>query len=240
MIVMNQTLSIIIPSYNEGANLGAVLRKVHKVALPYNFEKEIIVVDDGSTDNTAEYARKYIEQNPSHNVRLLCHHVNQGKGMAIRTAIKELTGDIVVIQDSDEELDPNDIALMLKKMVGDNLEVLYGSRFLNKSHVQSHYRSFYYGTRLLSWLTNVLYGQHITDEPTCYKMFRTPLLKSVPLRCKGFEFCPEVTAKVCRRGIKIQEIPISYYPRTMTQGKKIRAKDGLKAIWYLLKYRFAD
>ena len=235
---MCQTLSIIIPSYNEGASVDAILRKVQAVELPYNIKKQVVVVDDGSTDNTATYAQNYINQNPSQNVCLLRHTLNQGKGMAIRTAIKQITGDIVVIQDSDEELDPNDIALMLRKMVDENLDVLYGSRFLGTNHNKAHYRSFYYGTRVLSWLTNILYAQHITDEPTCYKMFKADLLKSIPLKCTGFEFCPEVTAKVARQGFKIQEIPISYYPRTMTQGKKIRAKDGLKAIWYLLKYRF--
>ena len=237
---MDRTLSIIIPSYNEGANLYAVLEKVQKVELPYGIGKEVIVVDDGSTDSTPEYAREYIGQNPGCNIRLLRHGVNRGKGMAIRTALRELTGDIVVIQDSDEELDPNDIALMLKKMEDENLEVLYGSRFLDKSGNGSLYRSFYYGTRALSWLVNVLYGQRITDESTCYKMFRTALLRSIPLKCRGFEFCPEVTAKVARRGLKIKEMPISYYPRTMAQGKKIRAKDGLYAIWCLLKYRFVE
>lgn len=237
---MGRTLSIIIPSYNEGANLYAVLERVQKVELPYGIGKEVIVVDDGSTDSTPEYARKYIGQNPGCNIRLLRHGANRGKGMAIRTALRELTGDIVVIQDSDEELDPNDIALMLKKMEDENLEVLYGSRFLDKRGNGSLYRSFYYGTRVLSWLVNMLYGQHITDESTCYKMFRTALLRSITLKCRGFEFCPEVTAKVARRGLKIKEMPISYYPRTMAQGKKVRAKDGLKAIWYLLKYRFVE
>lgn len=235
---MYQTLSIIIPSYNEGASLEAILHKVHRVELPYNIKKEIIVVDDGSTDNTAQYALNYIEQHPTHNVTLLRHTVNQGKGMAIRTAIGHITGDVVVIQDSDEELDPNDISRMLRKLVDENLQVVYGSRFLQKNHAKAHYRTFYLGTCFLSWLTNILYAQHITDEPTCYKMFLTPLLRNINLKCTGFEFCPEVTAKVARQGIKIKEIPISYYPRTINQGKKIRAKDGLKAMYYLIKYRF--
>jgi dolichol-phosphate mannosyltransferase len=235
---MTKTLSIIIPSYNEGEKLYAVLERVQTVELPYGIGKEIIVVDDGSTDNTADYARQYIAQNPGCNVRLLRHSANQGKGMAIRTAITELTGDIVVIQDSDAEYDPNDLARMLKKMEDEDLQVLYGSRYTSHSANRALYRSFYCGTKILSWLTNVLYGQHITDEPTCYKMFRTPLLRSIPLKCRGFEFCPEVTAKVARRGLKIREVPISYAPRTVAQGKKIRAKDGLIAVWCLLKYRF--
>lgn len=235
---MPQVLSIIVPSYNEGTGVATILNKLHAVFLPYDYQKEIVVVDDGSTDDTALHARRYIESHPDQNIRLVSHTRNSGKGMAIRTAIQHISGDIVIIQDSDDELDPNDIATMLRKMVDDNLQVLYGSRFLSKGHTRSLYSTFYYGTRFLSWLTNILYGQHITDEPTCYKMFRTPLLRSINLKCHGFEFCPEVTAKVGRRGIKIQEVPISYFPRTIDAGKKIRATDGLKAAWYLLKYRF--
>lgn len=236
---MSHKISIIIPSYNEGSGIESILGKLATVDMPYNYEKEIVVVDDGSTDDTAEYAKNYISRNPDQNIRFVRHKVNCGKGMAIRTALKHLTGDVVVIQDSDDELDPNDLAVMLKKMIDEDLQVVYGSRFLKKDHVKSYYRSFYYGARLLSWLTNVLYAQHITDEPTCYKMFRSSLLCSLRLECRGFEFCPEVTAKVARmKGVKILEVPISYFPRTIDQGKKIRAKDGFKAIWYLLKYRF--
>ena len=236
---MSHKISIIIPSYNEGSGIESILVKLATVEMPYNYEKEIVVVDDGSTDDTADYAKNYIGSNPDQNIHFVRHKVNSGKGMAIRTALKHLTGDVVVIQDSDDELDPNDIAVMLKKMIDENLPVVYGSRFLKKDHAKSHYRSFYYGARLLSWLTNVLFAQHITDEPTCYKMFRSSLLCSLRLECRGFEFCPEVTAKVARmKGVKISEVPISYFPRTIDQGKKIRAKDGLKAIWYLLKYRF--
>lgn len=236
---MPQTLSIIVPTYNEGANLTAILKRLKEIVLPCEMEKEIIVVDDGSTDSTPLCAQTYVEQNPTQNIRILRHTSNQGKGMAIRTALKAVTGDFVVIQDSDIELNPSDLVPMLKTMLAKDLEVVYGSRFLNGNNPISNL-SFYYGTRLLSWVTNILYRQHITDEATCYKMFRTKLLRSIPLKCRGFEFCPEVTAKVARRGIKIAEVPIGYNPRSRAEGKKIRAIDGLKALYYLIKYRVAD
>ena len=132
---------------------------------------------------------------------------------------------------------PADIVRMMQRITADNLEVLYGSRFLNKSNKHS-YRSFYWGGRLVSLATNILYCQKLTDEPTCYKLFSTSLLKSIKLNCTGFEFCPEVTAKVAKRGYKIKEIPISYKPRTISEGKKISWKDGVEALWVLLRYRF--
>lgn len=231
----SSTLSIIIPAYNEGANLAAVIKKVLQVELPHGIGKEIIVVNDGSTDDTAAYAEAFVSSDSTAKVLLLNHEVNMGKGMAIRTALPAVSGDYVVIQDADEELDPGDYVVMLNKMLGDNLSVVYGSRFLVSGRQGS--RFFYYGNRILTTLANILYGQHLTDEATCYKMFSTPLLKSVNLRCRGFEFCPEVTAKIARRGVKIQEVPISYFPRTREEGKKVRLSDGLKAAWCLIKYR---
>ena len=232
----DSTLSIIIPAYNEGANLAAVLRKVLQVELPHGIGKEIIVVNDGSTDDTAAYAEAFVGSDAAASVKLLNHSVNMGKGMAIRTALPAVSGDYVVIQDADEELDPNDYVVMLNKMIDNNLPVVYGSRFLVGGRQGS--RFFYYGNRILTALANILYGQHLTDEATCYKMFTAPLLKSVNLQCRGFEFCPEVTAKIARRGLKIQEVPISYFPRTREQGKKVRLTDGLIAAWWLIKYRF--
>ena len=230
------TLSIIIPAYNEGANLAAVLRKVLQVELPYGIGKEIIVVNDGSTDDTAAQAESFVSSDATASVKLLNHSVNMGKGMAIRTALPAVSGDYVVIHDADEELDPRDYIVMLNKMIDNNLPVVYGSRFLVGGRQGS--RFFYYGNRLLTSLTNMLYGQHLTDEATCYKMFSSELLKSVNLQCRGFEFCPEVTAKIARRGLKIQEVPISYSPRTREQGKKVRLRDGFIAAWYLIKFRF--
>ena len=158
--------------------------------------------------------------------------------MAIRTALPRVTGEYVVTQDADLEVDPNDLARMLSKMLDQNLTVLYGSRWVGEERKSYSSFSFYAGNILLSWLTNLLYGQKITDEPTCYKMFRTDFLKSLPLKCKRFEYCPEVTALTSLRGIKISEIPISYKPRNMAEGKKIRWHDGLGAIKTLVAYRF--
>lgn len=233
------TLTIIIPAYNEERNLASVLDSVMQVELPYGADKEIIVVDDGSTDNTVSRVQSFVAANPHARINLIRHTSNQGKGAAIRTALPAVSGEYVIIQDADGELDPRDFAKMLSKMVDEDLPVVYGSRFLIAGGRLGS-RFFYYGNRILSALANVLYGQHLTDEATCYKLFRTSLLRSLTLRCRGFEFCPEVTAKIARCGIKIQEMPINYYPRTREQGKKVRLRDGFIAVWCLLKYRFVD
>ena len=233
------TLTIIIPAYNEERNLASVLDSVMQVELPYGADKEIIVVDDGSADNTVSRVQSFIAANPQARINLIRHTSNQGKGAAIRTALPAVSGEYVIIQDADGELDPRDFAKMLSKMVDEDLPVVYGSRFLIAGGRLGS-RFFYYGNRILSALANVLYGQHLTDEATCYKLFRTSLLRSLTLRCRGFEFCPEVTAKIARCGIKIQELPINYYPRTREQGKKVRLRDGFIAVCCLLKYRFVD
>ena len=233
------TLTIIIPAYNEERNLASVLDSVMQVELPYGADKEIIVVDDGSADDTVGRIQSFIAANPQARINLIRHTSNQGKGAAIRTALPAVSGEYVIIQDADGELDPRDFAKMLSKMVDEDLPVVYGSRFLIAGGRLGS-RFFYYGNRILSALANVLYGQHLTDEATCYKLFRTSLLRSLTLRCRGFEFCPEVTAKIARCGIKIQEVPINYYPRTREQGKKVRLRDGVIAVWCLLKYRFVD
>lgn len=221
-------LTVIIPIYNEKETIKALLNKVQSV----NFNKEIIIVDDGSTDGS----RELIKQLKDPNIKVYFHEKNQGKGAAIRTAIRHASGDIIIIQDADLEYDPQDYYKLIEPIKKGEADVVYGSRFLGNNPLS--YSRFYWGGRFLSWLTNILYSCYITDEPTCYKMFKSEVLKSLDLKCKGFEFCPEVTAKVCRRGIKILEIPISYKPRSIEQGKKIRWIDGLIAIWTILKYRF--
>lgn len=157
--------------------------------------------------------------------------------MAVRTGIRAVTGDYIVMQDADLELDPNDFKKMLPFLLSGKYHVVYGSRFLAEENSHTYF-SYQLGGKFLSVMTNILYRQHITDEPTCYKMFTADLLKSIPLDCEGFEFCPEVTAKVSRLGYKIKEVPIRYYPRSIEEGKKLRLSDGLKAIGTLLKYRF--
>jgi glycosyltransferase involved in cell wall biosynthesis len=229
-------LSIIIPVFNEKKTILEILKKIEKVNLAnLNFEKEIIIVDDGSTDGTRE-----ILENLKEKYKIVFHDKNQGKGMAIRTALERVSGDFVIIQDADLEYDPQNYLKLLKFALENKAEVVYGSRRLNPQNKQYSDPFFFLGGIVLSWLANFLYNIKITDEPTCYKLFKTETLKSIPLKCQRFEFCPEVTAKIAKRKIKIYEVPISYYPRHKKEGKKINWRDGFQAIWTLIKYRFTD
>ena len=225
-------LSICVPVYNEEKTVRELLDKVLAVPL----DKEVIVVDDGSTDKTAEVLQEYVG-NPL--VKIIVKQ-NGGKGTALREAFKQVSGDYVVIQDADLEYSPNDFVAMLEVAKKTNSLVVYGSRFLNKKTTPDVLKNLL-ASRLLSTIVGVLYGQFISDESTCYKLFRTDLLKSVDLVCKRFEFCPEITAKILKRGIKITEVPISFYTREAGDGKKIHyLRDGLEAVITLLKYRFND
>lgn len=221
-------LSIVIPCFNERATIREVVQRVQAVPL----DTEIIIVDDGSTDGT----REVLEAINNPRVRVLGHERNRGKGAAIRTALTVVTGDLVVVQDADLEYDPQDLLKLVAAFSKGGTTVVYGSRNL-RGNARS-YSSYYWGGRLVSWLTTALYWCHITDEPTCYKMFRADVLRNLDLKCEGFEFCPEVTAKVLRRGHRIVEVPISYAPRGFAEGKKIRWTDGLRAMWLLVWYRF--
>jgi dolichol-phosphate mannosyltransferase len=224
------TLEVIIPIYNEEDTLAELLEKL--LASP--FRPTIIAVDDGSVDSTPEILRHYGERE---RIRFASHERNVGKGAALRTGIGMATGDIVLVQDADLEYDPDDFGNILKPFGDPGVEVVYGSRRLNPSNKYCS-RMFLLGGASLTWLTNLLYGTGITDEPTCYKAFRRELLQSLPLRCKRFEFCPEVTALVARRGIRIREVPITYRPRSRAEGKKIRLRDWFQAVLTLLRYRF--
>lgn len=240
MTFTNSTiLSVLIPAYNEENNIKIILNKVVRVQLIHNIGLEIVVVNDCSTDNTLTETAQFIAENPHVKIILHSHEKNQGKGAAIKSAIALSTGNIIVIQDADLEYDPEDYNLMLSYIISGDYKVVYGSRFLNRQNKHS-YRSFYLGGRLVSIVTNILYGQNLTDEPTCYKMFDANVLKNIKLNCTGFEFCPEVTAKVVKAKNKIKEVPIHYYPRSIEEGKKIKWYDGLEAIWTLLKYRFIN
>ena len=231
-----KTLSVIIPSYNEGKTICHILTRVLSVLLPFEIKKEIVVVDDGSADDTGMLVESFIREHPEVPIKYVVHDINRGKGMAIRTGIKHITGEYVIIQDADLEYDPHDYSLLLPYLHSGEYSVVYGSRFLNRQNRHS-YPAFYWGGRLVSFIASLLYGQVLTDEPTCYKMFKSSLLKSIPLDCTGFEFCPEITAKVLKKGYKIKEVAISYTPRSVEDGKKIKWTDGLEAIWVLLKYR---
>ncbi len=231
-------LSIVVPVFNEEKTIEKILKRVWDIDLG-KINKQIIVVNDGSKDNTLNILKE-LKRLGKIKFRLINHKKNRGKSMALRTGFKYVTGDVVVIQDGDMEYDPNDFVKMLIKMGKDEVSVVYGSRILGKRKVNYSGFSFYMGGWVLTQMVNILYGGQITDEPTCYKMFETKLLKSIPLKSKRFEFCPEVTAKILKRGIKIYEVPISYNPRKVTEGKKINIRDFMEAVWVLIKLRFLD
>jgi len=222
-------LSVIIPVFNEAATVATLLERIAAVKLP--METELVVVDDNSTDGTRDLIMALEDR---YGLIPSFHEKNQGKGAAIRTGLTKTTGSIILIQDGDLEYDPGDYPKLIKPIVDGKTRVVYGSRILGKGKMS--YLRYYLGGRLLSFLANLIYGIHITDEPTCYKVFDANLLKGLDLEAKGFEFCPEVTAKVSRLGEKITEVPISYAPRSIKEGKKIGLADGLIAIWTLLRF----
>lgn len=225
-------LSIIIPCFNERNYLPQIVKKIELVKVP-GILKQIIIVDDGSTDGTSDLIKKEFPQ-----YTLIVSDRNYGKAHAIRLGLPKATGDIVLIQDADLEYDPADYSALIKPFIEDNAQVVYGSRILKSGNGKSS-ELYYLGGRFLSLITNIIYGAKVTDEATGYKLFKKGLLEELDLQSTGFEFCPEVTAKILKRKIKIYEVPISYYPRSKKEGKKINAiKDGLIAVWTLLKYRF--
>ncbi len=227
-------LSIVIPVYNEVSSVLEVLNSIEKL----DIDKEIIIVDDGSTDGTRDILKKYGAGNSMSKVILM--ERNGGKGTALREGFKHVTGDYTVVQDADFEYDPKDLVMMFQYALEKNADVVYGNRFAKKRFYEGmDWKNFLGNNIVLPLAASLLYGQYIPDEATCYKMFKTKILKSIPLECKRFEFCPEVTAKVRKKGYKIHHVPIKYFPRTTNAGKKLKAlQDGLEAVWTLLKYRF--
>ena len=223
-------VSVIIPTFNEELTIRTVIEELH----PLPIEKQIIVVNDGSTDGTAAVLEALQAE---YELTLVECRENRGKGFAIRSGLPYVEGEAVVIQDADMELLPIDLLALVEMLKTENVQVVYGSRFL-KGRGNASLPNFI-ANRVLATYTNLLYGSRITDESTGYKAFSTELIKSLELTCEGFEFCPEVTAKVLRAGYRIHEVPVSYFPRTKKEGKKLRFwTDGFFAAWTLLKYRF--
>jgi len=225
-------LSIIIPVYNESKTILKILDKIKKVKIPV--KKEIIIVDDSSKDGT----RKILKKIKSKNIKIYFHNKNLGKGSAIKTGIKNSTGDLIIIQDADLEYNPFEYGKLIKPILEKKTRVVYGSRFLNNN--KKIYHRYYFGNKSLSFLTSIIYFTKITDMETCYKVFDANLIKNINFKSKRFDFEPEITSKLLKKNIKIMEVPISYFPRRKSEGKKIRFKDGIIALFTLIKYRFVD
>jgi dolichol-phosphate mannosyltransferase len=229
------TLTILIPVFNERATISELLDRVVTDGAPER-TRQIIAVDDCSTDGSDEVLRSWQQAHPEIDLEIYRHETNAGKGLAIRTGLAHARGEVTIIQDADLEYDPADYEAVISPIMNGDAEVVYGSRYLRKEN-HLPWTPNRVCVHLLNVMVRVLYGQKITDEATCYKAFRTDLLKRLDLRCRRFEFCPEVTAKVCRLGIPIVEVPIRYEPRTKSEGKKIGWRDGIGAISELMRWR---
>lgn len=229
-------LSIVIPVFNEEKTISEILKRVIEVKIPH-VEKQIIVVNDGSTDATLSEIR---------NFKIINHEKNMGKGAAVRTGIKDATGEYIIIQDADLEYNPKDIGKLVKPVLDGISRVVYGTRLkrlpsFSKDERTPRFLLHYIGNKFLSLLTSILYGQWITDMETCYKLFPKKAVEKMKLNARGFEFEPEITAKLLKNGYKIYEVPISTKPRGYNEGKKLNTfKDGAIALWTLFKYRFSD
>jgi len=230
-------LSIIIPAYNEGATIHMILDRIDEVKLLNNIQKELIIVNDCSKDNTEEAILKYKADHPQQDIHYYKHEVNKGKGAAIHTGISKATGEYTIIQDADLEYDPEEYNVLIKPVLRGFADVVFGSRFLGGN---SHRILFFWhsiGNKFLTTLSNVFTNLNLTDMETCYKLFRTPVIQGIELKENRFGFEPEVTAKIARvKNIRIYEVGISYYGRTYAEGKKINWKDGFRAIYCILKY----
>lgn len=226
-------LSVIIPVYNEERTISKIVDTVRKVDIG-DLDKEIIIVDDFSGNNT----KKILKKISGKCIKKLYHTRNMGKGSAVRTGLKQATGDFIILQDADLEYDPNDYPKLLKPLLEGEADVVYGSRFINKH--KARYKLYYFGNLIINLLASIIFFKRITDVETGYKIFRKESIKSVRLKAKGFELEPEITAKLIKKRYRIMEVPIWYKCRSFEEGKKITWKDGVKAIYYLIKYRFVD
>ncbi len=229
---MDLKLSVIIPCYNERPTVATVIDRVRAVGLAH----EIIVVDDGSTDGSREVLAQI---DPRDDLKIILHDHNQGKGAAVRTGFKAATGDVFLIQDADLEYDPREYPILLRPIEEGISKVVYGSRFLGGPRKAMFFWNMV-ANRTLTFVTNILYNAILSDMETCYKVFRAEVVREIPLRSRRFDFEPEITAKVLKRGYRIYEVPISYNGREWEEGKKITWKDGVIAMWTLFRYRFTD
>lgn len=236
-----KVLSIIIPAYNEAKTIHLILDKVIETKLNFDIQKEIIIVNDCSKDNTQEVLEEYIAKNNIKNIRLHKHEINQGKGAAIHNGIKLATGDYLIVQDADLEYDPSEYNILLKPIIDGFADVVYGSRFMGG---KPHRILFFWhtiGNKFLTLLSNMFTNLNLTDMETCYKVFRSEIIKGIKLKENRFGFEPEITAKISRYpNVRIYEVGISYYGRTYEEGKKIGWRDGFRAIFCILKYNVFD
>ena len=231
------TLSIVIPAYNEERTIHLILDKVRQVTMPAGWQKEIIIVNDCSKDNTEGAIKKYMGEHPDFPVRYIAHEVNKGKGAALHTGIAFASGEYTIIQDADLEYDPEEYNILLIPVMKGFADVVYGSRFMGG---KPHRILFFWhsiGNKFLTRISNIFTNLNLTDMETCYKLFRSDIIKSLPLQEKRFGFEPEVTARISRvKDVRIYEVGISYYGRTYAEGKKIGWRDGVRAIYCILKY----
>ena len=234
---MIEKLSIIIPAFNEGRTIHLILDKVKSVNLINSIQKEIIVVNDCSTDDTDSVIRNYIDSTPGLNIQYLKHEINKGKGAALHTGISNATGEYLIIQDADLEYDPQDYNELLKPVVNGYADVVYGSRFMGGSPHRVLFFWHTIGNKFLTALSNMFANLNLTDMETCYKLFDTKLIQSLKLKEKRFGFEPEITARISKiPNVRIYEVGISYYGRTYAEGKKIGWKDGFRALYSIVKY----
>lgn len=233
--VQDYTLSVLIPVYNEVRTLTMLLERVREIEI----KKEIVMVDDCSTDGTRDLLRNEIEGKYP-DVKVVYHEVNKGKGAALRTAIGNATGDYMIVQDADLEYDPREYYTLLEPLLDGRADVVFGSRFLGGGAHRVHLYWHRLGNGFLTMLSNMLTNLNLTDMEVCYKVFKSEVLRSIDLKCNRFDFEPEVTAKVAKKHYRIYEVPISYSGRDYSEGKKIGWKDGVQAIWTIIKYRFTD
>ena len=230
-------LSIVIPVYNEAATVTAILDKILESDQGAGITREIITVDDGSSDNSGAVIEAYITAHPGADIRAFTHDTNRGKGAALHTGLAQATGDLVIIQDADLEYDPNEYSIMMQPIIDGRADVVYGSRYMggNPHRILFFWHSI--GNRALTMLSNLMTNLNLTDVETCYKLFRREIIQGLNLKEKRFGFEPEVTAKMSRvPGVRIYEVGISYYGRTYEEGKKISWKDGVRTIYCILKY----